>query len=438
MNSKLMHPRDQIVLIMERIYRFGMTTTSGGNLSIVDESGDLWITPASVDKGSISARDIICVRKDGTIEGIHKPSSEYPFHLAVYKKRPDVRAVLHAHPAALVACSIVHRLPDTRLMPQVEYICGKPGYAPYALPGSEHLGANIAEEFAKGHNTVMLENHGIVTAGETLFEAFQRFETLDFCARIELKARTLGEVRPLSDEQLNMMRTARNLLPEFESEGHTSREKELRKQMCGMIRRAYEHELITSTGGTFSVRIGGDEFLITPNGLDRKYLEEGDLILVRRGERETGKVPSRSVLLHREIYRRHPQINAVIIAHPPNVMAFGVSGIRFDARTIPESYYVLRDIPALAYGTQFMDTETLTGKLSKNVPAVLVENDCLIVTGESLLQAFDRLEVAEFSAHAILQAKALGPVKAITEKQVAELHAAFNKRGQSLNIDISD
>lgn len=426
MNFKLMHPRDQIVMIMERIYRFGMTTTSGGNLSIVDESGDLWITPASVDKGSITARDIICIRKDGRIEGIHKPSSEYPFHQAIYQKRPDVAAVLHAHPAALVACSIVHQLPDTRLMPQVEYICGKVGYAPYALPGSAQLGANIATVFAQGHNTVMLENHGIVTAGTTLLEAFKRFETLDFCARIELKARTLGQTRPLTEAQLGLFRNLSNDLPEFELHEHSSREKELRKQLCSMIRRAYEHELITSSGGTFSIRVGEDEFLVTPNGLDRKYLEEGDLILIRKGEREAESAPSRSVCLHREIYKRQPHLGAIIFAHPPNVMAFGVSGVRFDARTIPESYYVLRDIPVLAYGMQFREPGILAGTLSQNVPVVLVENDCIIVTGDSLLQAFDRLEVAEFSAHAVIQARALGPVKTITDQQVAELHAAFN------------
>ncbi len=426
MNIELMHPRDQIVMIMERIYRSGMTTTSGGNLSIVDEGGDLWITPAGVDKGSITARDIVCVQKDGTLEGIHKPSSEYPFHLAVHRKRPDVRAVLHAHPAALVACSIAHQLPDTRLMPQVEYICGKAGYAPYALPGSEQLGANIADEFAKGHDVVMLENHGIVTAGETLFQAFQRFETLDFCARIDLKARRLGEVRPLNEAQLGLLRKSRHLLPEFEAEVHRSHEKELRRQMCAMIHRAYDHQLITSMGGTFSVRTGNDEFLVTPNGMDRKYLEEEDLILIRTGEREIGKMPSRSVWMHRKIYQQHPGIHAIIIAHPVNVMAFAVSGTSFDARTIPESYYVLRDIPALTYGAQFMDVDSVAGTLSEKTPAVLIENDCLIVTGGDLLQAFDRLEVADFSANALIQAGVLGDVKPITEEQVAELHAAFN------------
>jgi L-fuculose-phosphate aldolase len=216
-----------------------------------------------------------------------------------------------------------------------------------------------------------------------------------------------------------------NLLPEFTPEIHTSKEKELRKRMCAMIRRAYDHRLVTSMGGTFSVRVSEDEFLVTPNGLDRKYLEEGDLILIRNGEREEGKIPSRSVWLHRKIYQKHPGVHSIIIAHPPNVMAFAVSGTLFDARTIPESYYVLRDIPALAFGAQFAATETVSETLSDKVPVVLVENECIIITGGELLQAFDRLEVAEFSANAIIQAKAMGPVRAITEDQVAELHRAF-------------
>ena len=75
MNFELLHPADQLVMLMERIYRYGMTTTSGGNLSILDENGDIWITPGSVDKGSLSRKDIIQVKPDGTVIGIHKPSS---------------------------------------------------------------------------------------------------------------------------------------------------------------------------------------------------------------------------------------------------------------------------------------------------------------------------------------------------------------------------
>ena len=74
MSFELMHPADQLVMIMDRIYHYGMTTTSGGNLSILDEDGDIWITPGSVDKGTLTRKDMIRVRPNGEIIGIHKPS----------------------------------------------------------------------------------------------------------------------------------------------------------------------------------------------------------------------------------------------------------------------------------------------------------------------------------------------------------------------------
>src|ERR1700693_1966790 len=101
----LLHPRDQIVSIMERIYGHEMTTTSGGNISVRDENGDVWITPARVDKGSLRQEDVIRVRADGGVEGPHRPSSEHPFHRGIYRERPDLRAIVHAHPVALVAFS---------------------------------------------------------------------------------------------------------------------------------------------------------------------------------------------------------------------------------------------------------------------------------------------------------------------------------------------
>ncbi|MFV0268569.1 MAG: class II aldolase/adducin family protein, partial [Draconibacterium sp.] len=107
LNTGWMHPRDQITMIIDKIYRSGLTTTSGGNISIIDENGDVWVTPSAIDKGTLRPTDIVCVKSDGTIEGRHKPSSEYPFHIAIYKSRPDIKAVIHAHPPALVSFSIV-------------------------------------------------------------------------------------------------------------------------------------------------------------------------------------------------------------------------------------------------------------------------------------------------------------------------------------------
>jgi L-fuculose-phosphate aldolase len=95
-SSEFIHPKDQIVDIMHRIYGYGMTTTSGGNLSILDTEGNIWISPGGVDKGSLTRDDIVRIKPDGTIEGKHRPSSEYPFHRAIYQMRPDVKAILHA------------------------------------------------------------------------------------------------------------------------------------------------------------------------------------------------------------------------------------------------------------------------------------------------------------------------------------------------------
>ena len=93
-----MHPRDELLATMERIYQYRMTTTSGGNLSIREENGDIWITPTRVDKGTLRREDMVFVGKNGKVEGIHPPSSELPLHQAVYRTRPDLRGLVHATP----------------------------------------------------------------------------------------------------------------------------------------------------------------------------------------------------------------------------------------------------------------------------------------------------------------------------------------------------
>lgn len=429
MKFKFLHPRDEIIEIINRIYQNGMTTTSGGNLSILDEDGSIWITPKGVDKGSLTPKDIIRVLPNGSVDGIHEPSSEFPFHLAIYKARPDIKAIVHAHPPALVSFAISREIPDTRIVPKASEICGKVGYAKYALPGSDKLGEVIAEIFKQNHDTVLMENHGIVTVGNSLMHAFQRLETLDFCARLTLKAKIIGKVKVLSNEDLELSRKEPQL-EEFQPLNHSSKEKEVRKNIVALIRRSYLQNLVTSTEGTFSERIQNDEFIITPWGMDRKYLSEEDLVLIKGNKREAGKKPSRSVNLHRAIYEKNTNINAILIAHPPNILAFGVSDAKFDSRIIPESYIVLREIPKLPFGLEYGRNNSksygITDYISERTPIVLCENNCIIVTGNSLLQSYDRLEVAEFSAKSIIASKAIGAVVPIGEKEIDELERVFN------------
>jgi len=426
LKGNLEHPRDQIVEIMKRIYGYGMTTTSGGNLSIMDTNGDMWISPGGIDKGSLRRDDIVCVKPDGRVEGIHKPSSEFPFHRAIYKMRPDIRGILHAHPPALVSFSIARALPNTAVLGTARKVCGEVGYAPYAVPGSEQLGKNIAEVFAQGHNTILLENHGAVTSGDSLLQAFQRFETLDFCARLINKATVLGKPRYLNNTQIDFGTLARNEFVEFVPENHSSEEKELRKKMCELVRRAYRQQLFTSTEGTFAVRLNKDSFLITPYDTDRDSLKIDDVVLIEGNKSEAGKNPSRAAWFFKAIFDHQPKINSLIIAHPPNIMAFGVAGVKFDTRTIPESYILLREIPMLEFGTHFRDVDSVAELISPRTPVVLIRNDGLLSSGKTLLEAYDRMEVAEYSAKAAIDAQVVGGLHPINDEQVKELVKAFN------------
>src|SRR6478609_5888000 len=98
--STNLHPRDEIMQTMERIYRYRMTTTSGGNLSLREADGTIWITPAGVDKGGLRREDIVCVKPNGETEGKHRPSSELPFHQMIYTARPNLGGIVHAHAVA--------------------------------------------------------------------------------------------------------------------------------------------------------------------------------------------------------------------------------------------------------------------------------------------------------------------------------------------------
>lgn len=411
---------------MERIYRYRMTTTSGGNLSIRDPDGTIWITPARVDKGGLRRDDIVAVKPSGEILGNHKPSSEFPFHQAIYRARPDLNAIVHAHPVALVAFSICGQVPNTRIFHQSFFMSGKVGFAAYALPGSQQLGDNIAATFAQNCDSVVLENHGVVVGAETLDQAFQRFEAFEFTAKTILKASRAGSIRYLTDEQLNLA-NQRRFVSDHDNLGvATTNEKELRTQLIQFLRRGCQQRLLISTEGSFSARLGSDDFVITPSQKDREILRSTDLVRVRGGIHETGKSPSRACRLHAAIYAIHPEVQSIVFAHPVNATAFSITDLELDSRTIPESYIFLREVKRLPFGIQYAsDANSFAKQVSINQPAALLDNDGVVVLGKSVLDAFDRLEVLETTAEAIINAQSLGKISTMSDQVIDELKIAF-------------
>lgn len=425
MKLSMMPPREQIVHIMNRIYNNRMTTLSGGNLSIRDDNGDVWITPAGIDKGKLRPADIMCVKADGSEQGPHKPSSELPFHRWIYKRRPDINAIVHAHPPALVSFSIARKIPDTNIIPQANRVCGKVGYAKYALPGSEELGENIAETFSQGYNVVLLENHGVATGGKDILNAFHRLETLEFCARTIIQAKRLGEISTLNEEQIAFFDHRENDLAEFEPESHSSRERELRLQIVDILERACTRMLMISTEGVVSARVDQDSFLITPTGIGRRSIEIQDIVLVSKNRREKMKKPSRSVMLHSAIYKANPDLQCIISAQSPNATAYAISNSVLDTRSIPESYVFLRDIPVIDYGDQYKNPDRIAAIIAQGKPVIIIKNECIIAVGASVLAAFDRLEVAEFSAKSLIDTESVGDMIPISKNEVIRLEEKF-------------
>lgn len=419
------HPRDLLVRTMRRIYQYRMTTTSGGNLSIQDEEEGIWITPSRVDKGSLTRQDMVRVLPNGEAVGAHPPSSEFPFHRLIYETRADAGAIIHAHSVALVAFSMVKEVPDTRVFPKARRICGEVAFAPYALPGSEKLGQNIAEKFAGGANCVVLENHGVVVCGKDMEEAFERFETLEFTARSILRARQLGPLSVLSDDQLReaAQRRQEEVKPPTEEPGLS--EKEKRAELVRFVRRGGEQQLLISTAGSFSSRLDAENFLITGSSADRMFLEARDIVRVGPDGNEGWRQPSKASFLHRAIYQAHPNVNAIVNALPPCAMAFCLANAKLETKTIPESYIVLRDVGNVSYEQLYREPESLAQQISLEQPVLLVVNDGILAVGKDMLDLFDRLEVLETTAQAILDASSLGQIRPIGGEAIEELKAAF-------------
>lgn len=426
MKTTGLRPAENIARTMTRLYDNRLTTTSGGNLSIMDEEGNLWISPSGIDKAHLTAEDIMKVTPEGEIIGKHRPSTEYPFHRAILRSRPDLHAVLHAHPAALVAYSLERKLPELNMMPGVSELCGKIAIAKYALPGSSRLGEYISTEFANGCDTVLLENHGVVLGADSLEKAYMMFETLDFAARTGVAAAMLKrDARVLGAAELEL-KARLTLLPDTLAEEAPEGDTELRNSVISMIKRCYKNTLFTAATGVYAAKEKDSSFIITPDGEDRGMLTPEMLVRVKDGQCEAGKKPSRYAELAAKIFAAHGDIKSLAFSRCPYAMGFAVTGAEFNSHLIPEGYICLRNVARFPYGTIENSPESIVSAISMKTPIIFIENDLIIVAGTDPLNAYDRLEVLEFGAQSLCYIETMnGRIVPISDAEIREIEVAF-------------
>ncbi len=183
---------------MRRLYKQGLTTTSGGNISMRLSDDIIVITPSATDKGRMKWKEVglMSILEENLTPDL-KPSIESSLHLKIYRKNKDISAIIHAHPIFASSFTAMKSTIDTSLTAEARAICGEPRFVPYDLMGSEEL-AEVVSQNALEADILLLENHGVITTGSNLLQAFDKLEILENAAKMTLITGITGKKRALN------------------------------------------------------------------------------------------------------------------------------------------------------------------------------------------------------------------------------------------------
>lgn len=194
--GKYREERKEVARFMRRLYRQGLTTTSGGNISLKVSDEHIVITPSQTDKGRMKWKEVGIVSVDGeNLTPSLKPSIETGMHLEIYRRKGN-GAIVHAHPVFATTFTAVRHKIDTTLTAEACVILGDPVFVPYALMGSGNLADTVAEYIGKS-DILLLQNHGILAFAEDLLHAFDKIEVLEAAAKMTVIAGIAGKKNPL-------------------------------------------------------------------------------------------------------------------------------------------------------------------------------------------------------------------------------------------------
>ncbi len=204
MENLFLDERKEVARFMRRLYRKGLTTSLGGNISKRVGTHFL-ITPSGIDKGTLKAKNVVILDASGqNLTHWLKPSLETSMHLQIYKDHPTVNAIVHCHAVFATAFSAMDIPINAHLIAESRMIIKEPVVAPYGLMGSKELAQNVSNTFAE-NKVLIMENHGITAVGSVMINAFDRIEVLENAAKMTYITHLMNEERSLSDDQLEQL-----------------------------------------------------------------------------------------------------------------------------------------------------------------------------------------------------------------------------------------
>jgi L-fuculose-phosphate aldolase len=213
MTAVLLHPlkflnkkiKSTLIEICRRVESKGFVAATDGNISARLPNGNILATPTSLNKGFVTIDDLVELTIDGEpVSGKRKPSTEIKMHLYIYKHRPDINAVVHCHPVYATGFAAARKPLTPNVFPEVIVQFGEIPLAEYATPSTPDLGESLQPYIAR-HNAILLANHGAVTCGKDLWEAYFAMEKVEQTAHMLFVAESLGGTQQLTKEQIEKL-----------------------------------------------------------------------------------------------------------------------------------------------------------------------------------------------------------------------------------------
>jgi L-fuculose-phosphate aldolase len=213
--------RLEILRFGKMLHERGYIAATDGNLSVRLNEVSVLITPTCISKGMMSTEDLLVVDMHGRkTSGFRDVTSEIGVHMTIYRMRPDVNAIVHAHPPTATGFAACGLALDQALISEVLLSLGGIPLARYATPGTPEL-SEVLEPLIPDHDAILMANHGVVTFGSDLTQAHMNMETVEHFAKIALVARQLGCEHPLSAEQVSKLQEMRRRIQHYKSEMRT-------------------------------------------------------------------------------------------------------------------------------------------------------------------------------------------------------------------------
>ncbi|EJO5347844.1 class II aldolase/adducin family protein [Clostridium botulinum] len=198
--------RMQIVDVGKRLQQRFFVASNDGNISVKLDDNTILITPTGVNKGEVTPDQIIKVDREGkVIEGHMKVTSEIKMHLAIYNKRKDVKAIVHAHPPAATAFAVSkEKLDDPIILPEAVFTLGKIGYCEYGTPSTNEVPKSVEKEITNS-KVLLLSNHGALTVGKDVLDAYYIMENLEMVSKVTIYSKIIGNIKTLNQIQVDKL-----------------------------------------------------------------------------------------------------------------------------------------------------------------------------------------------------------------------------------------